>query len=279
MTPSPRSWGTWPSSHGAERADPDGPGSAGRGAVSPPRSVVEFLQNYIIPMGASQSPFAPKVRKARCHGGWGQCKGVWEPGLTVCSASQVLKDLRGWRVGREPPTPPLDLQALEKEADGAARGGGDPRGSVLSACHVPRCLCPLQGLPPPSAPWIASIRASSCRDPRLQRSLRVQCLWHLPALLAWPPKGPQHFQGAWGSDVPVPQPRELGVHTIPLRDPGARSLQVWSQAPGEVGCPAWDWQGLLSLLGPAPRLAEPPGGPAGGAGTRQGAAHQSLGHK
>lgn len=23
-------------------------------------------------------------------------------------------------------------------------------------------------------------------------------------------------------------------------------------SPGEVGCPAWDWQGLLSLLGPRP---------------------------
>lgn len=47
--------------------------------------------------------------------GGGAVKGVWEPGLTIHSASQVLKDLP--RVEGRPGAslPPLDLQALEKE--------------------------------------------------------------------------------------------------------------------------------------------------------------------
>lgn len=43
-----------------------------------------------------------------------------------------------------------------------------------------------------------------------------------------PPLGTPALPGCQGSDVPVPWPSELGVHTVPLRDWGARSLQVWS---------------------------------------------------
>lgn len=83
----------------------------------------------------------------------------------------MLKDLP--RVEGRPGAslPPQDLQALEKEL--IERHGEDVTPEdVLSAAMYPDVFSQFKDFTATFGPWIASIPASSCRDPKLQRSLR-----------------------------------------------------------------------------------------------------------
>lgn len=111
--------------------------------LSFPRSVVEFLQGYIgIPHGGFPEPLRSKVGKAQHNMGWGLGTGT-RPDPLLCNPGAQRPAQGGGAARSLPPSP--RPEAAGEGAGRAAWRGGDPRGCALSS-HLPRCLCPLQGL-------------------------------------------------------------------------------------------------------------------------------------